>query len=72
MSSISADPATRPDPASEHFLAVQISKRTKAGLAKTLKGSVIMDVATPDRACIAEEAAAVPAADQDAMPSDCR
>jgi pyridoxal 5'-phosphate synthase pdxS subunit len=53
--------------------AVQTSTwTTKAGLAKMLKGGVIMDVVTPDQARIAEEAGAVAVMALERVPSDIR
>lgn len=45
---------------------------TKAGLARMLKGGVIMDVVTPDQARIAEEAGAVAVMALERVPSDIR
>ncbi len=45
---------------------------TKAGLAKMLKGGVIMDVVTPDQARVAEEAGAVAVMALERVPSDIR
>jgi pyridoxal 5'-phosphate synthase pdxS subunit len=45
---------------------------TKAGLAKMLKGGVIMDVVTPDQARLAEEAGAVAVMALERVPSDIR
>ncbi len=53
--------------------AVQTSTwTTKAGLAKMLKGGVIMDVVTPEQARIAEEAGAVAVMALERVPSDIR
>ena len=45
---------------------------TKAGLARMLKGGVIMDVVTPDQARLAEEAGAVAVMALERVPSDIR
>ncbi len=48
------------------------STTVKRGLAKMLKGSVIMDVVTPDQALIAEEAGAVAVMALERVPADIR
>lgn len=50
----------------------QSSWSTKADLAQTLKGGVIMDVVTPDQARVAEEAGAVAVMALERVPSDIR
>src|SRR5512133_2390651 len=44
----------------------------KKGLAQMLKGGVIMDVVTPEHACIAEEAGAVAVMALERVPADIR
>lgn len=50
----------------------QSTWNTKAGLARMLKGGVIMDVVTPEQARIAEEAGAVAVMALERVPSDIR
>ncbi|MGF1528207.1 MAG: pyridoxal 5'-phosphate synthase lyase subunit PdxS [Candidatus Competibacterales bacterium] len=62
---------THPNPASS-LEAQQGSFKVKAGLAQMLKGGVIMDVANPEQAVIAEEAGAVAVMALERVPADIR